>query len=97
MELLISVTSDAGAQGPQAVAAGTDIAEQLQRVAVRRAGDLRVDVAAIAAHALISKDGKTGLIVAGITGGESEAQKHAKALTDQLVHDRDGVTVKRRR
>ncbi len=43
---------------------------------------------------LISKDGKTGLIVAGITGGESGAQKHAKELTDQLVHDRDGVTVR---
>jgi RND superfamily putative drug exporter len=47
-----------------------------------------------AAPALISEDGKTGLIVAGITGGESEAQTHAKSLTDQLVHDRDGVTVK---
>ena len=47
-----------------------------------------------AAPALISKDGKTGLIVAGITGGESDAQKHAKTLTDQLVHDRDGVTVR---
>ena len=32
---------------------------------------------------LISKDGKTGLIVAGITGGENGAQKHAKALRDQ--------------
>ena len=31
-----------------------------------------------AAPALISKDGKTGLIVAGITGGESDAQKHAR-------------------
>ena len=47
-----------------------------------------------AAPALISKDGKTGLIVAGITGGENDAQKHAKELTDQLVHDRDGVTVR---
>ena len=47
-----------------------------------------------AAPALVSKDGKTGLIVAGITGGESGAQKHAKELTDRLVHDRDGVTVR---
>ena len=46
-----------------------------------------------AAPALVSEDGKTGLIVAGITGGEREAQKHAKALTDELVRDRDGVTV----
>ncbi|HET7074460.1 MAG TPA: MMPL family transporter, partial [Mycobacterium sp.] len=41
----------------------------------------------------ISKDGKTGLIVAGITGGEDGAQQHAKQLADQLVYDRDGVTV----
>ena len=41
-----------------------------------------MDGAAAAAPALISKDGKTGLIVAGITGGESGAQKHAKALAD---------------
>ena len=47
-----------------------------------------------AAPALVSKDGKTGLIVAGITGGESDAQKHAKELTERLVHDRDGVTVR---
>jgi len=42
----------------------------------------------------MSKDGKTGLIVAGITGGESGAQQHAKDLTDRLVHNRDGVTVR---
>ena len=47
-----------------------------------------------AAPALISKDGKTGLIVAGITGGENGAQKHAKTAGRQLVHDRDGVTVR---
>ena len=47
-----------------------------------------------AAPALVSKDGKTGLIVAGITGGENDAQKYAKELTERLVHDRDGVTVR---
>ena len=46
-----------------------------------------------AAPALVSKDGKTGLIVAGITGSESNAQQYAKELTERLVHDRDGVTV----
>ena len=94
MDLVISVTSDAGAQGAAAQAVGTDIAARLQA---------SPDVAEVtsawtsppsAAPALISKDGKTGLIVAGITGGESGAQKHAKTLTDQLVHDRDGVTVR---
>jgi RND superfamily putative drug exporter len=34
------------------------------------------------------------LVVAGIAGGESEAQKHAKNLADAVAHDRDGVTVR---
>ena len=94
MELLISVTSDGGAQGAAARSVGTDIASRL------KASPYVADVTsawtapAPAAPALISKDGKTGLIVAGITGGESGAQKHAKVLTDELVHDRDGVTVR---
>ncbi len=46
------------------------------------------------AASLISKDHRTGLIVAGISGGDNEAQKYAKQLADQLVHDRDGVTVR---
>jgi RND superfamily putative drug exporter len=91
MELVISVTSDAGAQSPQAIAAGTDIAQKLQASPfVARV----VSWASQPSPALLSKDGKTGLIVAGINGTESEAQKHAKALTDDIVHDRDGVTVK---
>ncbi len=43
---------------------------------------------------LISKDGKSGLVVAGITGGGTDGQKHAKALAERLGHDRDGVTVR---
>ncbi len=94
MELLITVSSEQGADGAAAKAVGTDIASQLQ------ASPYVVEVTsawtapASAAPALMSKDGKTGLIVAGITGGESGAQKHAKALTGQLVHDRDGVIVR---
>jgi RND superfamily putative drug exporter len=97
MQLLISVTdgqSSAGAQSREAKAVGADIEAAL------KASPYVADVTSAwtapstAAPALISEDGKTGLIVAGITGGESEAQTHAKSLTDQLVHDRDGVTVK---
>ena len=94
MELLITVSSEQGADGAAAKAVGTDIASQLQ------ASPYVVEVTsawtapASAAPALMSKDGKTGLIVAGITGGESGAQKHAKALAGQLVHDHDGVTVR---
>ena len=97
MELVISVTDEsaaAGARSPAARAVATDIVAQLQQ----SAGVAQVTSAwtapESAAPALVSKDGKTGLIVAGITGGESGAQKHAKELTDRLVGDRDGVTVR---
>ena len=94
MELIISVTSEGGAQSPESRAVGTDIAAQLQ--ASPHVADVTSAWTAppTAAPALVSKDGKTGLIVAGITGGESDAQKYTKELTERLVHDRDGVTVR---
>src|SRR5689334_2764004 len=94
MQLLISVTSADGAQSLAARSVGIDIANQLK--ASPNVADVTSawTAPAPAAPALISKDGDTGLIVAGITGGESGAQKHAKELTDRLVHDRDGVTVR---
>lgn len=94
MELILSVHSDDGAQSPAARAVGEELVAEL------RAAPSVVDVTSLwnapptAAPALVSEDGKTGLIVAGITGGESGAQKHAKELTERLVHDRDGVTVR---
>jgi RND superfamily putative drug exporter len=94
MELLITVSSDQGADSAAAKAVGADIASQLQASPYVAEVTSAWTAPEPAAPALFSKDGKTGLIVAGITGGESGAQKHAKALTAQLVHDRDGVTVR---
>ncbi|MGA9492071.1 MAG: MMPL family transporter [Mycobacterium sp.] len=42
---------------------------------------------------LISKDGKTGLVIAGISGSESDAPKYAKAVTGRLTGPREGMTV----
>ncbi|BBX91127.1 MMPL family transporter [Mycolicibacterium boenickei] len=95
MQLVISVTDDnAGADSPAARAVGADIAAKLKASPYVTEVSSTWTVPAPAAATLVSKDGKTGLILAGITGGESGAQKHAKELTDQLVHDRDGVTVR---
>jgi RND superfamily putative drug exporter len=94
MYMVIAVTSSAGAESPAARDLGADLVRQLQ------ASPYVVDVSSAwtapppVAPGLISKDGKTGLIVAGITGGESGAQKHAKQLADQVVYDRDGLTVR---
>lgn len=94
MELVLSLTSDAGAQSPQSRAVADDLVSQLQ--ASPHVADVTSawTAPATSAPALISKDDKTGLIVASITGGENDAQKYTKELTERLVHDRDGVTVR---
>ncbi|MCH9669330.1 MAG: MMPL family transporter [Actinomycetia bacterium] len=96
MELLISVTSDGadGVEGAAARSVGTHIAAELAQSPHVAGVTSAWTAPPSATPPLISKDGKTGLIVAGITGGESGAQKHAKELTDELVYDRDGVTVR---
>jgi RND superfamily putative drug exporter len=94
MELIISVRSDDGARSVNARTVGEELAAEL------RSDPSVVGVTSLwtapptAAPALISEDRKTGLVVAGITGGESGAQKHAKELAERLVYDRDGVTVR---
>jgi RND superfamily putative drug exporter len=94
MQMLVAVSSDGGAQSAAARAAGVDIVAQLQASPYVTQVNSAWTASPPVAQAFVSKDGKTGLIAAGITGGESGAQKHAKALTDQLEHDRDGVTVR---
>lgn len=95
MQLVISVTDDAaGAHSPAATAVGNDIAAELKASPFVTEVSSAWTLPGPAAATLISKDSNTGLILAGITGGESGAQKHAKELTDRLVHDRDGVAVR---
>jgi putative drug exporter of the RND superfamily len=93
MRMIIAVTSNAGVHSQAARAAGADIVARLTRLPFVAKVTSAWTAPAQAAPALISKDGKTGLIVVGITGGESGAQMHAKTLTEGL-HDFDGVTVK---
>lgn len=94
MGMVITVTADGGAQGSRARAVGTDIVARLQNTAnvvqVRSAWT----VPPAAAHSYISNDGRTGLIVAALSGGETKALTNAKRLAEELVYDRDGVTVR---
>ena len=93
-QLLVTVTDSDGATSPPARAVATDIVDHLT------ASPHVLNVTSpwtsppAAAGELLSKDGKTGLIVAVMSGGENDAQKYAKALVDDVVHDRDGVTVR---
>ena len=94
MQMLITLTSDAGVQGAASRAVAADIVAQL------RGSPFVAEVTSAwtapppAAAGLVSKDGKSGLIVAAITGGETDGQKHAKELSEKLVYDRGGVTVR---
>lgn len=93
-QLLITVTDPAGVNDGRARIAGTDIAARL---------DASPNVLGVtspwtsppaAAQELISKDGKTGLIVATVAGGEDKAQGYAAALAGEVIGERDGVVVR---
>ena len=92
MQMLITVTAPEGATGPAARAVGLDIVDQL-----RRSPDVAEVTSAwttppAAAKRLISDDGKTGLVVAGIGGGESAAQTTAQTLSDEITRDHPAGT-----
>jgi uncharacterized membrane protein YdfJ with MMPL/SSD domain len=95
-QLVILVTAPGGAQSDQARRVATDIAGQVQgsdgvyNVVSAWTGPNPSHLAA----GLVSKDGKSGLIVANLKGGENNAQNYAKKIASRVVHDRDGVTVR---
>jgi putative drug exporter of the RND superfamily len=97
-QLVILVTAPGGAQSDLARHVATDIVDQVKRSAgVYNVSSAWTGPAVTPAHLaadLVSKDGKSGLIVANLKGGENYAQNYAKAIANEVVHDRDGVTVR---
>jgi RND superfamily putative drug exporter len=97
LQLLVTVSSPQGATSEAARAVGTQIVDQLRD---------SPDVASVTsawtapepvAKPLISRDGTTGLVVAGVTGGDKYADSNAKRLADTIggeVFDRGEVTVR---
>jgi RND superfamily putative drug exporter len=90
MQLLFTVTSPEGLRSPNAAAVANDIVDHLKQSPHVADVTSAWTVAPRAAAELTSKDGRSGLIVAGITGGENDAPKYAKSLSDELAHDRSG-------
>jgi putative drug exporter of the RND superfamily len=93
-QMLILVTAPAGANGEQARKVATDLVGDLQRSPLVYNVSSAWTAPPQAAADLISRDGKSGLIVVNLKGGENKAQNNAKTLADEFVHDRDGVTVR---
>jgi len=92
MQLVISVTSDAGAQSAAARTAGKGLVAWLHSFPFVTDVKSAWTAPPQLASALISKGGNMGLVVTGITGGEAGAQKHAATLADAVPHF-DDVTI----
>lgn len=93
-QLLITVSAQHDVRDGPARALGTSIVDQLS------ASPHVVSVASPwtvpprDADRLISRDGSSGLIVAGIDGDDGTASARATELARQVVTDRDGVTAR---
>lgn len=94
VQLLFIVSDRDGATSTAARAVGTDIADQLGRSAHVTSVTSAWTAPPATAASLVSTDGRSGLIVAGIGGGETDSQKYADALSQRFAHDRNGVTVR---
>ena len=94
VQMLITVTAPDNVRGGPARAVGLDVVDHLTRSPHVANVTSAWTAPPGAAAELVSRDGKSGLIVAGITGGESAAQSYAKTLSDEVGHSRDGVTVR---
>lgn len=92
-QLLILVTAPDGAGSDRARKVGTDLVDQLKGSPLVYNATSPWTVPPAAATDLISRDGKTGLIVVNLKGGENDVQKNAQTLSDRIIHDRGGVTV----
>jgi putative drug exporter of the RND superfamily len=93
-QLLIIVSTPDDVTSTPARQAGTDIVDQLRRSPHVASVTSPWTAPPPAAAGLVSRDGKSGLIIATISGGESSQQAYAKALSEQVAHDRNGVAVR---
>ena len=94
LQLLLVISAPGGVTGPAARAVGTQIADKLSHSEHVTSVASPWTTPAAAAASLVSKDGRSGLIVAGIGGGDTNAQKYADALSEKFGYDRNGVIVR---
>ena len=93
-QMWIVVSAPGGATSELARRVGTDIAVHLQQSPFVFNVSSPWTSPPEAASGLVSEDGKSGLILTNLRGGEDNAQKYARSLSDEVVHDRDGVSVR---
>ncbi|MDT5161027.1 MAG: putative drug exporter of the superfamily, partial [Mycobacterium sp.] len=94
VQLLIVVSTPNGIDSAAARGVGNEIVDQLRSSPHVAQVSSPWTAPPAAAADLVSRDRTSGLVVAGITGDESQQQKYATELTDQVAHDHGGVTVR---
>ena len=92
--LVLVVTAPDRYDSPQARAVATAAVETLSRSGYVAKIQSAWTSTGPAAAALVSTDGKSGLIVTGVVGAESDQQARTKELTDALAGETDGVLVR---
>ena len=93
-QVLILVTAPGGTNSEPARKVGADLVDRLQKSPLVYNVSSPWTAPPQASADLVSRDGKSGLIVVNLKGGEDYAQSNAQTLADQFIHDRDGVTVR---
>jgi len=94
VQMLITVTAKDPVLKGQGRAVGLDVVDRLERSPHVTGVTSAWTAPPAAATELVSKDGKAGLIVAGIRGDENDTQAYTKELASEVTGTRDGVTVR---
>jgi RND superfamily putative drug exporter len=95
LQLLVTVTAPhGGVHSPAAAAVAGDVISVLKRSPDVTAVTSLWTAPPAAAPALTSRDGRSGIIMAGLRGNDAEFAKVTRKLVDQMPRDRDGVVVR---
>ncbi|GAY14849.1 MMPL family transporter [Mycobacterium sp. shizuoka-1] len=94
VQFLVVVTAPDRFDSPAARAAGLDVIDQLKRSGHVVGISSPWTSAPQVVPSLVSRDQKSGLIIAGITGDEASQQTYAKDLSEAISGDRNGVVVR---
>jgi putative drug exporter of the RND superfamily len=94
VQLLVAITADDGVHSAAASAVASEVTSVLKDSPDVTNVTSLWSAPPSAAAGLMSRDGKTGIVIAGLRGTDSEYAETARQLVDQMPHDRDGVIVR---
>ncbi|MFW0784479.1 MMPL family transporter [Gordonia sp. CPCC 206044] len=97
LQVVIKLDAPAGtamADDPAARRVGTGVVAELERLDYVQRPILSVWQNPTLAPALVSRDGRSALIVATLAGGEEDAPAHAADIEDRFTGDRQGISMR---